>query len=170
MPVPWERDELPDPLDLPQGPVGPLSALTERYQHAVLLQPGPDGETVVDAAVTWAFRKNRPDFRDPYLIWDETKDRQLHARDAKAERSLWRDPDTLVLKKRSGAGRRPPILDGLAGGQIPGDVFRSLRRREARRQGAPGKQRSLARRRAFGVLAGRGGAVMACDWSRGPCF
>lgn len=124
---PWERDELPDPdpKALPHGPVGPLSALTERFQHAVLLQPGPDGETVVDATVTWAFRKNRPAFADPYLIWDEGRDGQLHARDAKAERSLWRDLDALVLKER-GDGRRPPVLDGLAG-QLPGAVLDSLR-------------------------------------------
>nr|WSZ99236.1 type I-E CRISPR-associated protein Cse1/CasA [Streptomyces sp. NBC_00857] len=124
---PWERDALPDPLAPPHGPVGPLSALTERYQHAVLLQPGPDGETVVDATVTWAFRSNRPAFKDPYLIWDEAKDGQLYPRDAVAERSLWRDLDALVLKERGDGGRRPPVLDGLTGGQIPGDVFASLR-------------------------------------------
>ncbi|MGV9314918.1 type I-E CRISPR-associated protein Cse1/CasA [Streptomyces sp. NPDC003691] len=129
---PWERDELPEPRKVPGGPVGPLSALTERYQHAVLLQPGPDGETVVDATITWAFREGRPDYKDPYLIWDETKEGALRPRDAEAERSLWRDLDALVLKQRVGrdggrGGRRPPILDGLAGGVIPGDVFESLR-------------------------------------------
>ncbi|MGW5679885.1 type I-E CRISPR-associated protein Cse1/CasA [Streptomyces sp. NPDC003860] len=129
---PWERDELPDPMAVPGGPVGPLSALTERYQHAVLLHPGPDGETVADATITWAFRDSRPDYRDPYLIWDETKDGTLRARDAEAERSLWRDLDALVLKERVGtengrAGRRPAILDGLAGAVIPGEVFESLR-------------------------------------------
>jgi CRISPR system Cascade subunit CasA len=123
----WERDELPDSLALPRRPVGPLSVLTERYQHAVLLQPGPDGETVVDATITWAFRSNRPAFRDPYLIWDETKDGTLYPRDAKAERSLWRDLDALVLKEREDGGRPPPVLNGLTGGQIPGDVFDSLR-------------------------------------------
>ncbi|MFF0446706.1 type I-E CRISPR-associated protein Cse1/CasA [Streptomyces sp. NPDC004609] len=124
---PWERDELPDPLGLPHGPVGPLSALTERYQHAVLLRPGPDGESVVDATITWAFRENRPDFADPYLIWDETKDGKPYPRNAEAERSLWRDLDALILKQRGGAKRRPAVLDGLSGGEIPDAVLRSLR-------------------------------------------
>ncbi len=124
---PWEREELPDPLAPPAGAVGPLSALTEQYQHAILLYPGPDGETVVDTAITWAFRENRPPYTDPFLIWDESKDGTLRPRDAVAERSLWRDLDSLVLMNRGDGGRRPPILDGLVGSQIPEPVFRSLR-------------------------------------------
>ncbi|AXI79815.1 type I-E CRISPR-associated protein Cse1/CasA [Peterkaempfera bronchialis] len=124
---PWEREELPDPLAPPSGAVGPLSALTEQYQHAILLQPGPDRESVVDATITWAFRENRPPHTDPFLIWDEAKDGTLRARDAEAERSLWRDLDALVLMNRGDSGKRPLILDGLVGGQIPEAAFRSLR-------------------------------------------
>lgn len=123
---PWEREELPDPLKPPAGAAGPLSALTERYQHAILLRPAPDGENVVDATITWAFRANRPPHRDPFLIWDEGKDGNLRPREAVSERSLWRDLDALVLMNRGDGGRRPLILDGLAG-QMPEETSRALR-------------------------------------------
>ncbi|MET8183344.1 type I-E CRISPR-associated protein Cse1/CasA [Streptomyces sp. NPDC005336] len=123
---PWEREELPNPLASPFGAVGPLSALTEQYRHAILLHPGPDGESVVDATITWAFRENRPPHTDPYLIWDEGKDGTLRPRDAEAERSLWRDLDALVLLNRGDGGKRPLVLDGLVG-QIPEPAFHTLR-------------------------------------------
>ncbi|MFJ5684264.1 type I-E CRISPR-associated protein Cse1/CasA [Streptomyces sp. NPDC093099] len=128
---PWERTELPVPLSLPAPATGPLSMLTEQYQHAVLLEPGPDTGpdkgSVTDATITWAFRDNRSASRDPYLIWDEKKDGTLYPRDAKAERALWRDLDSLVLLSRGGGGRRPLIFDGLSGDQLPEPVFRALR-------------------------------------------
>ncbi|MEV4973311.1 type I-E CRISPR-associated protein Cse1/CasA [Streptomyces scopuliridis] len=124
---PWERTRLPVPLSLPAPATGPLSMLTEQYQHAVLLQPGPDKDSVTDVTITWAFRDNRSSCRDPYLIWDEKKDGTLYPRDAKAERALWRDLDALVLLSRAGGGRRPLIFDGLAGDQLPEPVFRTLR-------------------------------------------
>ncbi|WP_046499835.1 type I-E CRISPR-associated protein Cse1/CasA [Streptomyces odonnellii] len=124
---PWERTELPTPLAPPTPATGPLSMLTEQYQHAVLLQPGPDKASVTDATITWALRHNRPACRDPYLIWDEKKDGDLYPRDAKAERALWRDLDALVLLSRSGGGRRPLIFEGLAGDQLPEPVFHALR-------------------------------------------
>ncbi|WP_405797435.1 type I-E CRISPR-associated protein Cse1/CasA [Streptomyces sp. NBC_01506] len=124
---PWERTELPVPLSPPAPATGPLSMLTEQYQHAVLLEPGPDGDSVTDAVITWAFRYNRSACRDPYLIWDEKKDGTLYPRDAKAERALWRDLDSLVLLNRAGGGRRPLIFDGLAGEELPEPVFRALR-------------------------------------------
>ncbi|MFD7506191.1 type I-E CRISPR-associated protein Cse1/CasA [Streptomyces sp. NPDC059850] len=125
---PWERAELPDPLAPPSGAVGPLTALTEQHQHAILLQPGPDGESVVDATITWAFRTSRAvSHTDAYLIWDEGKDGTLRPREAAAERSLWRDLDALVLLKRGDGGKRPLVLDGLVGGQIPEASLRALR-------------------------------------------
>lgn len=127
---PWERTELPDPLKNPEGPRGPLSMLTERYQHAVLLHRAPDSESVVDATITWGLRTKRPEVKDPYLIWDELKDGTLHPRDASAERALWRDLDALVLLRREDGhdrGRCPLIFERLTGGQLPEDVFSRLR-------------------------------------------
>ncbi|WP_307866115.1 type I-E CRISPR-associated protein Cse1/CasA [Streptomyces smyrnaeus] len=124
---PWERTELLDPLQPPKPAVGPLSMLTEQYQHAVLLRPGPDGHSVVDAVITWALRTNRPELRDPYLIWDETKEGVLRKRYADAKRALWRDLDAMILQNRGDGGRRPPVFDGLTGLQLPEEVFRQLR-------------------------------------------
>ncbi|MEV8363744.1 type I-E CRISPR-associated protein Cse1/CasA [Streptomyces niveus] len=123
---PWERTVQPDPLDPLQPAAGPLCLLTEQYQHAVLLQPAPDGLSVTDATITWAFRVNRPTSRDPYLIWDEKKDGTTYPRDAKMERALWRDLDALILMDREG-GRRPLIFDGLRGDQLPEPVLDGLR-------------------------------------------
>ena len=114
---PWEREELPDPLVLPEPPTGPLSMLTEQYQHAILLIPDEQRATVIDATITWALREKRPDtVKEPYLIWDEGKDGTVHPRDAAAERALWRDLDALILLNRTEPpGSRPPVVDGLAG-------------------------------------------------------
>jgi CRISPR system Cascade subunit CasA len=124
---PWERTEPLDPLAPPGGPVGPLSLLTEQYQHAILLRPGPGGDSVVDATITWALRENRPDHKDPYLLWDEGRDGTVRPRDAMAERALWRDLDALVLMNRGDSGRRPLIMDGLTGDWLPDEVFHALR-------------------------------------------
>ena len=124
---PWERTEPINPLKPPKPAAGPLSMLTEQYQHAVLLRPSPDGESVVDATITWALRVNRPEQQDPYLIWDESKDGTLRPRDADAERALWRDLDAMILQNRGDGGRRPPAFDQLTGGQLPEPVFRELR-------------------------------------------
>ncbi|MCZ7430385.1 type I-E CRISPR-associated protein Cse1/CasA [Streptomyces sp. WMMC1477] len=124
---PWEREKPIAPLAAPKRATGPLSMLTEQYQHAVLLRPGPDRESVVDATITWALRVNRPEQQDPYLIWDETKDGTLRPRDADADRALWRDLDAMILLRRSDGGRRPPVFDGLTGAQLPEPVFRELR-------------------------------------------
>lgn len=127
---PWERREAVSPLDPPRPPAGPLSMLTEQYQHVVLLEAGERGETVTNVTITWALRSKRPEgsVKDPYLIWDEGKDGIPRPRDADAERALWRDLDGLVLMHRSDPpGRRPPIVDGLTGGQLPAAVWRHLR-------------------------------------------
>ncbi len=123
---PWEREELPDPLALPDPPTGPLSMLTEQYQHAILLTSDEQGATVTDATITWALRKKRPEtVKEPYLIWDEFKDGSIHPRDAAVERALWRDLDSLILLSRTEPpGRRPPVIDGLTG--LPAEICRAL--------------------------------------------
>ncbi|WP_267881011.1 type I-E CRISPR-associated protein Cse1/CasA [Streptomyces sp. Tu 6176] len=124
---PWEREELLDPLAPPRPAAGPLSMLTERHQHAILLTPDEQGTAVTDATITWALREKRPDTgKEPYLIWDETKDGTVRPRDASAERALWRDLDALILLHRTEPpGRRPPVIDGLTGG-LPAAVRRAL--------------------------------------------
>jgi CRISPR system Cascade subunit CasA len=117
---------LPDPLAPPPAPAGPLSALTEQYRHAVLLTPGAEGRSVVDAHVTWALRVNRPPFEDPYLLWDEARDMLKRPREASADRALWRDLDALVAETRHDGGRRPHVLSDLAG-QLPLSAEDSLR-------------------------------------------
>lgn len=124
---PWERTELATPLEPPPPAAGPRSMLADQFQHAILLRSAPDGRGVVDTKITWGFRHNRPAYRDPYLIWDESKDGTLRPRDAVAERALWRDLDAMILLNRGSGGRRPPIFDGLTGAQLPPNVFRELR-------------------------------------------
>ncbi|MEU6312035.1 type I-E CRISPR-associated protein Cse1/CasA [Streptomyces sp. NPDC047014] len=124
---PWEEARPLPALEPPEPPAGLMEMLTDRHQHAVLLRPTADGKHAVDAVITWALRKNRPDLADPYVIWDESKDGTLYARRADAERALWRDLDGLVLQDRGGKNRRPLIFEGLTGAQLPEDVFSHLR-------------------------------------------
>lgn len=123
---PWEREQLPDPLAPPEPAPGPLSMLTEQYQHAILLTPDEQGTAVTDATITWALRTERPDtVKEPYLIWDEVKDGTVRPRDAAVERALWRDLDALILLHRTDPpGRRPPVIDGLTG--LPAEIRRAL--------------------------------------------
>lgn len=123
---PWEREQLPDPLAPPRPATGPLSMLTERYQHAILLTPDERGTAVMDATITWALRAERPDtVKEPYLIWDEAKDGTVRPRNASVERALWRDLDALILLHRTEPpGRRPPVVDGLTG--LPAEIRRAL--------------------------------------------
>src|SRR5690606_32856969 len=53
---PWELDELPDPLSPQPAATWPGGLLTGRARHAVLLVPDADGEQVIDAYLTWAWR------------------------------------------------------------------------------------------------------------------
>lgn len=126
---PWERTgPITAPLEPPESAKGPLSMLTEQYQHAVLLRPAQDRQSALDATITWALRINRPTpHRDPYLIWDEARDGTPHPRDADAQRALWRDLDGMILQNRGSGGRRPPVFDTLTGAQLPEAVFRELR-------------------------------------------
>jgi CRISPR system Cascade subunit CasA len=124
---PWERDILPEPRAPQTGPAsGPLSALTEQYRHAILLTPGADGRTVVDARITWALRANRPPQEDPYLLWVEGNDGLNRPREASADRGLWRDLDALVNESRDDAGHRPRVLSDL-NMQLPQAVEDTLR-------------------------------------------
>jgi len=111
-PAPWETDELPDPLGLPPGGEGLAGVLVSRYRHAVLLEPDAEGREVSDAWITWAWRHQGPQTRDPYLIYDTSKAGAVYARHADAARDVWRDLDALLLRSSShGATRRPEILD-----------------------------------------------------------
>ncbi|MFI8347656.1 type I-E CRISPR-associated protein Cse1/CasA [Streptomyces sp. NPDC085596] len=125
---PWEEEHRPpDALKPPKPAAGPMQMLTARHQHAVLLKPSDDGTSAVDATITWALRGLRPPCRDPYLIWDESKEGTLYARRADAKRALWRDLDALILQDRGGQSRRPLIFDGLTDLQLPAEVFQYLR-------------------------------------------
>ncbi|MGW1143648.1 type I-E CRISPR-associated protein Cse1/CasA [Streptomyces sp. NPDC002454] len=97
---PWERDELTDPAGAPPVPLGPCGWWTDTSRHALLLQPDPQGEHVVDAHITWAYRLPGV-FDDPYLIWErklvgKQGEEVRSARRAKANRALWRDLDGLL--------------------------------------------------------------------------
>ncbi|MET9111118.1 type I-E CRISPR-associated protein Cse1/CasA [Streptomyces zhihengii] len=111
---PWERGLLPHPLTAPEAPGGLMSVLTNRHQHAVWLQPSPDGSAAVDATITWAHRDGHPPARDPYLIWEQAKDGSRHPRRADASRSLWRDLDRILLSDGRRNSRRPLIVDTLS--------------------------------------------------------
>ncbi|WP_433501818.1 type I-E CRISPR-associated protein Cse1/CasA (plasmid) [Sphaerimonospora sp. CA-214678] len=109
--APWEADELPDPLRGPGRPSGIAGVLTGRFQHAILLQPSDDGNAVVDAWITWAWRDREfPDY-DPYLVYQPSKQSdQDFARQADADRALWRDFDSLILDDAGDEHRRRPAV------------------------------------------------------------
>lgn len=108
--APWEAEELPDPLGVPPRPSGVGGVLTGRFQHAVLLQPSTDGEAVVDAWITWAWRDREFPARDPYLIYQRNKDGDYNVRQADAGRALWRDFDALLLEDAGDDHRRRPAV------------------------------------------------------------
>jgi CRISPR system Cascade subunit CasA len=124
---PWENDEPPDPLasPLPQ-PAGICSQLTGRFQHALLLTPSPDGETVTDARMTWAWRHKFPAASDPYLVLLTSKEGNFYPRQASADRALWRDLDALLTKNRPGTPdpQRPPLFDQLHTRLTPSEANR----------------------------------------------
>jgi CRISPR system Cascade subunit CasA len=125
--APWEAGALPDPLALPPSPCGLTAALTGQFRHAILLSPSPDGSMVTDARITWAWRQPSPQVRDPYLIYDTSRDRvSVYARYAKLDRAVWRDLDALLLEDTgSGASKRPAVFITLA--DLPQEVARALR-------------------------------------------
>ncbi|MEU8314395.1 type I-E CRISPR-associated protein Cse1/CasA [Micromonospora sp. NPDC048887] len=118
---PWERDELPNPLDVPSVS-GRCGALTGRARHAVLLVPDAVGEAVTGAYVTWAWRLAGPEVRDPYVVHRQNKDGGWYQLPADGSRALWRDVEALL----GGAGeiktRRPDIMATAADLELDGRV------------------------------------------------
>ncbi|MFE6160025.1 type I-E CRISPR-associated protein Cse1/CasA [Streptomyces sp. NPDC056486] len=109
---PWERDDLPDPLEPMPTPQGPCSRLTACSQHALYLVPAPDGARTADAYITWAYDAERIRPQDDYLIWDIGKDGETFPRPARSSRSLWRDVDALLLKQLDDASPiQPKVMD-----------------------------------------------------------
>ncbi|GLZ78353.1 hypothetical protein Afil01_31600 [Actinorhabdospora filicis] len=125
--APWERDEPPDPAAAPPAPSGVAGVLTGRFQHAVLLSPSPDGPTVIDCRLTWAWRFPVPEVKDPYLVYLHNSKGEEYARFADADRDLWRDLDSLLLADVGhDHRRRPGVFEGLETG-VPFDLLESLR-------------------------------------------
>ncbi|MET9294187.1 type I-E CRISPR-associated protein Cse1/CasA [Streptomyces sp. NPDC003077] len=116
--APWERDEWEDPL-LPAPVTGPVSLLTGRTAHHVLLAPDGDGERVVGCWVAWGTRTELPAARDPFVI-DRPKGGPVRA---SWRRSLVRDFDAFVHAK-------DPAAIGVTGRILPGwlPVFADLPR------------------------------------------
>ncbi len=125
--APWEAGALPDPLGIPPCPSGLSGPLTSRFRHAVLLGSSPDGRTVTDAWITWAWRQPSAEISDPYLIYDTAKDRAgMRARSARLDRAVWRDLDALLMEDTgSGTSRRPAVFTTLL--DAPQDVLDALR-------------------------------------------
>jgi CRISPR system Cascade subunit CasA len=123
----WEADALSDPLGLPPTPCGLSAPLTGQFRHAILLRPSPEGGTVTDARISWAWRQPTPEILDPYLIYDAAKNRPgMYARYAKLDRAIWRDLDALLLQDTGpGATQRPAVFTTLL--DVPGDVAQALR-------------------------------------------
>ncbi|MFC3982833.1 type I-E CRISPR-associated protein Cse1/CasA [Streptosporangium jomthongense] len=121
--APWEAEELPDPLGVPPRPSGLGGVLAGRFQHAVLLEPSADGESVVDAWITWAWRDRELPAEDPYLVYQQNKEGSFYARQADASRALWRDFDSLLLEDIGDEHRRRPAvlaaLEDLRGTLLP---------------------------------------------------
>ncbi|GII97534.1 type I-E CRISPR-associated protein Cse1/CasA [Sinosporangium siamense] len=108
--APWETDELPNPLSVPPKPSGLGGVLTGRFQHAVLLEPSADENSVVNAWITWAWRNRELPADDPYLVYQQNKEGAYYARQADASRALWRDFDSLILEDVGDEGRRRPAV------------------------------------------------------------
>ncbi|MFF0416404.1 type I-E CRISPR-associated protein Cse1/CasA [Kitasatospora sp. NPDC004745] len=122
--APWEAEQLPDPR-LPAAPAGPVSLLTGRAAHAVLLKPDAEGGHVTDTWVTWACENELPEAEDPYVI---RRDEGGPVR-ANCARVAWRDLDALLLKTVPGkvARYRPAVLASIA--RLPMETAAGLRLR-----------------------------------------
>lgn len=124
--APWEAEMLPDP-QAPAPPRGPVSLLTARTTHAVLLTPDK-ADHVAGCRITWGATTALPEAVDPYLI-ERAKGGPLRA---SASRTSWRDLDALLLKNRPGdkrigskvAVRRPAVFDTIA--NLPPAIQRGL--------------------------------------------
>lgn len=122
----WEHPVLKDPLGAPPKPGWPGGLLTGRSRHAVLLLPGAGGDTVTDAYLTWAWRREAWPAEDPYVVRKLSKEGAWYVPAANASRALWRDLDALLLRDRP-ERRRPAVLG--ATNDLPDEVLDALRLR-----------------------------------------
>jgi CRISPR system Cascade subunit CasA len=111
--TPWERDEPIVPDDFADLVRGPRSALTARAQHAVLLEPDASGTRTQGAWISLAHTQTVPPAEDPYTITQLSTQGNVYARKADADRALWRDLDSLLLKEPSDGRQqhRPAVFD-----------------------------------------------------------
>ncbi|MFL4497004.1 type I-E CRISPR-associated protein Cse1/CasA [Streptomyces sp. VTCC 41912] len=120
--APWEADELPDPDGELPMPAGPVSLLTARAQHALLLVPSVDRSAAEDVYIAWAWPSTLPPAMDPYLNWLEGKKGQQYPQRADVGRSLFRDVDGLLLHRKPGSKeRRPLVMDAIH--DVPAEVL-----------------------------------------------
>ncbi|GGY13205.1 type I-E CRISPR-associated protein Cse1/CasA [Streptomyces xanthochromogenes] len=118
--APWEAETLSDPL-VPAPPRGPVSLLTGRSAHAVLLVSGEGGTT--GCRITWGALGELPAAVDPYVI-ERDKGGPLRA---SRDRTVWRDLDALLLKEQAGSKvrlRRPTVFDTIA--ELPAALQQGL--------------------------------------------
>lgn len=114
--APWEQEDLEDPL-VPAVVCGPVSLLTGRAMHHVLLAPSGDGALVTGCWVAWGSRVDLPAARDPFVI-DRAKGGPVRA---SWRRQLLRDFDAFVHA-------RDPAAVGIKGQVLPAwlSVFADL--------------------------------------------
>ncbi|HEY8981539.1 MAG TPA: type I-E CRISPR-associated protein Cse1/CasA [Streptomyces sp.] len=123
--APWESEELADPA-VPAVPSGPVSLLTARTAHAVLLE-GDAVSGTTGCRVTWGTSVPLPAAVDPYTA-EQDPGGPLRAERARA---MWRDLDALLLHERSTRTRsrkttvrRPAVFDSLA--ELPSNLVDAL--------------------------------------------
>jgi CRISPR system Cascade subunit CasA len=115
---PWERAELPDPVAVPTPRRGVMGRLTDRAQHAVLLN-AVDGE-VVDAWITVSTKHAITAGDDPYTIYQNSQAGNRYQRYADSQRALWRDLDTLLTAETTGVNRASQPAVFTTATQLPG--------------------------------------------------
>ncbi|MFE0104545.1 type I-E CRISPR-associated protein Cse1/CasA [Streptomyces sp. NPDC059009] len=122
--APWERDDLEDPLS-PAPAKGPVSLLTGRTSHHLLLAPDATGAQAVGFWVAWGSRADLPAARDPFVV-DRAKGGPVRA---SWRRSLLRDFDAFVhAKDPSAAGIKGQVLPAWLSvfADLPEDVLGRL--------------------------------------------
>lgn len=125
----WESD-LNDPVEVPPEGAGPGWRLANRFRHAVLLVPDEDGRNVTDAYMTWAWRQAHPPADDPYVPYQlNAKTGQRYPRYADADRAIWRDLDSLILKVPAEKPvSHPQVIVDLKGRPgVPAEIIERLR-------------------------------------------
>lgn len=127
----WESG-LNDPVEVPPEGAGPGWRLANRFRHAVLLVPDEAGENVTDAYMTWAWRQAHPPADDPYVPYQvNAKTEQRYPRYADADRAIWRDLDSLILKVPAGTSETHPqvVMDLKGRPGVPAEILQRLRLR-----------------------------------------